>query len=176
MCVRQLLRTAELCKLNLCRALHLQGTKRAAQSEDDLDSAHSLKRLCSNTSTSSQPPAPPKLVIDVNQSIATGISPRLVGVEELGLLSLRNAAGAAGADLGMWTVLQEVRGVTVAAGWAFAAGFDSSMAGTWCAVCSCRTGQPSNSQFVQSSARCPTYPPDMCLLPVCYLAWDDTQY
>jgi hypothetical protein len=84
-----------------------QGTKRAAQSEDDLDSAHSLKRLCSNT-MSSQPHAPPQLVIDVNQSIATGISPRLVGVEELGLLSLRNAAGAAGADLGMWSVLQEV--------------------------------------------------------------------
>lgn len=57
---------------------------------------------------SSQPPAPPQLVIDVSASIATGISPRLVGVEELGLLSLRNAAGAAGADLGMWSVLQEV--------------------------------------------------------------------
>ncbi|WIA13427.1 hypothetical protein OEZ85_007007 [Tetradesmus obliquus] len=83
-----------------------KGTKRAAQSEDDLDSAHSLKRLCSNT-MSSQPPAPPQLVIDVSTSIATGISPRLVGVEELGLLSLRNAAGAAGADLGMWSVLQE---------------------------------------------------------------------
>jgi hypothetical protein len=90
--------------------LHLQGTKRAAQSEDDHDSAHSLKRLCSNNSMSSQPHAhaPPQLVIDVSQGIATGISPRLVGVEELGLLSLRNAAGAAGADLGMWSVLQEV--------------------------------------------------------------------
>lgn len=81
-----------------------QGTKRSAQSEDDLDSAHSLKRLCSNTLSTQ----PPHLVIDVSQSIHTGISPRLVGVEELGLLSLRNAAGAAGADLGMWSVLPEV--------------------------------------------------------------------
>ncbi|KAF6257154.1 hypothetical protein COO60DRAFT_34653 [Scenedesmus sp. NREL 46B-D3] len=83
-----------------------KGTKRAAQRDDDLDSAHSLKRLCSNT-MSSQPPAPPKLVVDVNLSIGSGISPRLVGVEELGLLSLRNAAAAAGADLGMWSLLQE---------------------------------------------------------------------
>eukprot|EP00882_Tetradesmus_deserticola_P001273 GHRQ01001376.1.p1 GENE.GHRQ01001376.1~~GHRQ01001376.1.p1 ORF type:complete len:403 (+),score=157.03 GHRQ01001376.1:240-1448(+) len=81
-------------------------TKRAAQNDDDIDSAHSLKRRCSNT-LSSQLPAPPQLVIDVNLSIGTGISPRLIGVEELGLLSLRNAAGAAGADLGMWSVLQE---------------------------------------------------------------------
>jgi hypothetical protein len=108
----------------------LQGTKRAAQSEDDLDSAHSLKRLCSNNSMSSAPHAPPQLVIDVNQSIASDISPRLVGVEELGLLSLRNAAGAAGADLGMWSVLQEVRGFGTAAGWGRLAGLRCSLAGS----------------------------------------------
>lgn len=80
-------------------------------SEDDLDSAHSLKRLCSGGGSLTV--QPPQLMLHLSQGMAAGASPRLVGSGEEPLLSLHKtasggSAGSSSADLTMWSGLPEV--------------------------------------------------------------------
>lgn len=53
-----------------------KGVKRQLSTDDSLDSAHSLKRMCSSSYTTHPPP---QLLVDVAPHLGTGISPRLPG-------------------------------------------------------------------------------------------------
>eukprot|EP00879_Flechtneria_rotunda_P009515 GHRR01009959.1.p1 GENE.GHRR01009959.1~~GHRR01009959.1.p1 ORF type:complete len:292 (+),score=110.59 GHRR01009959.1:1312-2187(+) len=79
-----------------------KGVKRSLHSEDDSDSAHSLKRIC-NDSASIQPPP---LVVNMPPSMQIGISPRLVGLENDLLLAYGSGSsvGPSVVDphMGMW--------------------------------------------------------------------------
>eukprot|EP00878_Enallax_costatus_P013437 GHUV01014051.1.p1 GENE.GHUV01014051.1~~GHUV01014051.1.p1 ORF type:complete len:323 (+),score=98.56 GHUV01014051.1:250-1218(+) len=55
-----------------------KGIKRQLSTDDSMDSAHSLKRMCSTSYTTH---APPQLLVDVAPHVGTGISPRLPGGE-----------------------------------------------------------------------------------------------